>query len=260
MRYKEVISEQDKIVSTGGDKLLYHSTTYAHAAAILSDDGFKPGVSDGGNPVKKDSFISFSRVPYNTYAGSNMSVTFEIDEEKLQRHLNSQARKFGFDPYRFARFYHGERETRLNLGGTDKITNLKKFVRAIHVWPVKDIQDVASWDLEADQMPAMVGGLDSDPNRVDPADPNARTPQGEAQYRKIVRGHAKTEAQPLDEMLKLAKQKGIRTHVYLDRADFLTKRLDRSARVTNRPAIFPIVKALLQRKFVKAARLMGGDK
>ena len=233
MRVKEVIIEGSDIA------LLYHSTSYTHAAGILKDDGFKGATTDHNGRISRDSYISFSRSPSNMYnrGNINLGVTFEINQEKLEKILQSGAdadtsgRQYGLKPFVFHPKYVDELETRCDMKGCEKLKNLKKFVRAIHVLSPDSVKIIADAEAGLKDIPAV--------ELVN------------------MKKHAEKRAAMADDVLKLAAQKGLRTHVYLNRADWLNKRIDKSfTPQRGKPSkIWRIVKALVKRNIVGAVRI-----
>lgn len=231
-----------EIVTEGSDRsLLYHSTLLARAKKIIDSDSFKSFSNDGGNKIKKDSYISFSRDSGGQYVKvqQNMMVTFEIDEEKLRRHLMNQNRVFVLDPHVFGdtdqgrKNYRREAETRLNLRGKEPVTDLKKFVRAVHIFVPKDIKDRA--EIPQAEKPPIVGGL--------PSEPDPDWEQKLAGFKSPL-DVSKENEDAINDMARTLEQKGIRAHLYLDRNDFLRTNVHKSFRLKGKFAM-NAVKAML---------------
>lgn len=231
-----------EIVTEGSDRsLLYHSTLLTRAKQIVDSDGLRPSTSDGGAEVKRDSYISFSRNSGGQYVATqhNMMVTFEVDEEKLRRHLMNQNRVFVLDPHVFGdgdygrKKYKRETETRLNLRGTEPVTDIKKFVRAVHIFVPKDIKDRAA--IPQAEKPPMVGGL--------PSEPDPDWEQKLAGFKSPLDISQENE-EMINNMARTLEKKGIRTHLYLDRNDFLRTNVHKSFRLKGKFAM-NAVKAML---------------
>ena len=239
MRSKEFVFESDL-------KLLYHSMTYEKAVRILINNGLEVNVEDA-IPIVKDSFISFSRSPSNQYVTEflDRAVTFEINQEKLEQALQtrqgkSPGRSYKLGPFTLGQVFDDELETRLDLEGKQPVIGLKKFVRAVHVWPTEAIQTVAKYD-ETGYIP--------DRNK----DGTELTKQNYVKYIDVVRKHSQPDLELLDQVLEIAEKRGIRTHVYLNRKDFLGKRIHKSLRPNGRTLrqIFKAALAIVTRGRVR---------
>lgn len=247
MKLQELISRQ---ITEGSDRsLLYHSTLLARAKQIVDSDSLKSSGIDGGNELKKDTFISFSRDSGGQYVKvqNNMMVTFEIDEEKLRRHLIKENRVFDLGPHVFGnndqgrKNYRREAETRLNLQGREPVSDLKKFVRAVHIFVPKHIKDRAA--IPKSEMPPMVGGL---PSEIDPDDLSSFGIKSPLEI-------SKENEATINDMVRKLEGKGIRTHLYLDRNDFLRANVHKSFRLKGKFAMNAVrtMLAILSRGKVK---------
>ena len=73
--------------------------------------------------------------------------------------------------------------------------------------------------------------------------------QNYVKYIDVVRKHSQPDLELLDQVLEIAEERGIRTHVYLNRKDFLGKRIHKSLRPNGRTLrqIFKAALALVTR-------------
>lgn len=216
MLLREILTEQDqsKTVSTTGEKILYHSTTYEKAYKLLTENALQVNLEDHGYDIAKDAFVSFSRSSNNLYNRdvSDTNVTFEIDQEKLKRQLHGRSHRFG--PFSFSNFHRDELECRLDLKGKCPVKNLNKFVRAIHIVPDRTLIKIA--EFEAGEIPSTA--------------PDG-TPLDVETYKKRIA--LEKEAYSADikffkAIIELAEQRKIRQHVYPDRKSFLNKVVNKS--------------------------------
>jgi len=234
----------NEILKEGSDRsLLYHSTILPRAQKIVDGDNFAAAVSDAGRTLKRDSYISFSRSPSNQYVKvqSNLLITFEIDEEKLRTHLIKQRRGFSLDPFVFGntgsaagnKNYVREYETRLNLLGREAIPNIKKFVRAVHIFTPVSIKDRAA--VPTAEKPPMVGGLSSE------FDPDWKQKQDGFKSPLDI---SREQENQLNQLIGKLEKQGIRVHLYLNRKDFLSKAVHKSVRPKGN-GIIKAIKALI---------------
>jgi len=231
MLLRELLIEQnrDRDISTSGEKLLYRSLDFERAAEALRLNHLQVKTDDHGYDVLKGSFVSFSRSPNNFYNRDNLdiNVTFEVDQEKLERQLQKRStdtetnragygRSYKLGPFSFSKFHLGELETRLDLAGDAPIKNLNKFVRAIHIVPTQDMITIAQFD--NGEMPSIA---------------RDGTPTDVASYKKyidILRDKSQQDVTQFIEIVNRAKQLNIRLHVYENRNNFLNKVVNKSIR------------------------------
>lgn len=224
-------NSKDKIVSSTGEKKLYRAVIPADAEKIATTDQFIPKVSDGGADMGRAvSFLSFSRSPGGQYVATQhgMQVVFEIDQEKLERHLQRQNRAYTIEPFVYGsdlkskKHYVKEHEERLNLLQDKKpIGNLKKFTRAVHMFIPRDVVQRAR--IPRSDLPPIVGGL---PQEIDP----------DIDQKKIHKFPTPLEISQSNEqtIIRIAsalRKLGIRTHLYANRADFLRGNVHNSFKI-----------------------------
>ena len=248
MKIIEILVEQQII--EGSDRcLLFHSTTLARAKGIAYTDSLRSSTNDGGHKIKDMSFISFSRDSGGQFVKlqQHLTVTFEIDCERLKKHLHGKSHSF--DPHVFGKgdqgkkYYRDERETRLNLGDKEPITNLKKFVRAVHIHIPKSIQDRAA--VPRSEKPAIVGGL--------PEVPDPDWEQTLAGFRSPLQISQEQE-KTITDLVNTLEEKRIRTHLYLDRTDFLRRNIHNSFRLKQGVRLMSLVKTILTILITKGRR------
>jgi len=223
--------DQYKTVSTTGEKKLYRAVIPADAEKIATTDQFIPKVSDGGADMGRAvSFLSFSRSPGGQYVATQhgMQVVFEIDQEKLERHLQRQNRAYTIEPFVYGsdltskKHYVKEHEERLNLLQDKKpIGNLKKFTRAVHMFIPRDVVQRAR--IPRSDLPPIVGGL---PQEIDP----------DIDQKKIHKFPTPLEISQKNEqtIIRIAsalRKLNIRTHLYANRADFLRGNVHNSFKI-----------------------------
>jgi hypothetical protein len=225
-------SSKDKIVSSTGEKKLYRAVTAKDAEKIAATNQFIPRVADGGGDMGRAvAFLSFSRSPSGQYVATQhgMQVVFEIDQEKLERHLQRQNRSYSLEPFVFGsdleskKHYVKELETRLNLlDDSSPIGNLKKYTRAVHIFVPRDVVQRAR--IPKSDLPPIVGGL---PQEIDP----------DADMKKIHKFPTPLEISQSNEqtIIRIAsalRKLGIRrTHLYANRADFLRGNVHNSFKI-----------------------------
>lgn len=166
-------NSKDRIVSSTGEKKLYRAVTPKEAEKITATNQFIPRVADGGGDMGRAvAFLSFSREPSGQYVATQhgMQVVFEIDQEKLERYLQSQNRSYSIEPFVYGsdleskKHYVKELEERLNLlDDSSPIGNLKKYTRAVHIFIPRDVVQRAR--IPKSDLPPIVGGL---PQEIDP--------------------------------------------------------------------------------------------
>ena len=223
--------DQYKTVSTTGEKKLYRAVIPKDAEKIATTDQFIPKVSDGGADMGRAvSFLSFSRSPGGQYVATQhgMQVVFEIDQEKLERHLQRQNRAYTIEPFVYGsdlkskKHYVKEHEERLNLLKDKKpIGNLKKFTRAVHMYIPRDVVQRAR--IPRSELPPIVGGL---PQEIDP----------DIDQKKIHKFPTPLEISQSNEqtIIRISSaltDLGIRTHLYANRADFLRGNVHNSIKI-----------------------------
>lgn len=231
MLLREILTEQklDRDISTSGQKLLYRSLDYERAAEALRLNHFQVKTEDHGYDILKGSFVSFSRSPNNLYNRDNLdiNVTFEVDQEKLERQLQRRrpatepnregsGRSYKAGPFSFSNFHREEHETRFDLEGNDPIKNLNKFVRAIHIVPNQDMIAIAKFV-----------------NGEMPYSASDGTPLDVESYKKYIDLLKKANHKDITKFIEIvnrAKQLNIRLHIYEDRNSFLNKRIHKSIR------------------------------
>lgn len=229
MLLRELLVEQDRYVSTSGDKLLYRSLDYGRAAEALRLNHLQVKTEDHGYDLLKDSFVSFSRSPNNFYNRDNLeiNVTLEVNQEKLERQLQRRrpatepnragyGRSYKLTPFTFSNFHREELETRLDLDGDAPIKNLNRFVRAIHIVPTQDMIAIAKFV-----------------NGEMPYSASDGTPLDVESYKKyidILREASHEDITQFIEIVNRAKKLNIRLHIYEDRTSFLNKVVSKSIR------------------------------
>lgn len=238
-------NSKDKIVSSTGEKKLYRAVTPKDAEKITATNQFIPRVADGGGDMGRAvAFLSFSRSPSGQYVATQhgMQVVFEIDQEKLERYLQSQNRSYSIEPFVYGsdleskKHYVKELEERLNLlDDSSPIGNLKKYTRAVHIFIPRDVEQRAR--IPKSDLPPIVGGL---PQEIDP----------DADMKKIHNFPTPLEISQSNEqtIIRIAsalRNLGIRrTHLYAKRADFLRGNVHNSFKI-NKNTLMPELRAWL---------------